>query len=338
MKAALFYQSRDLRVEEIPKPVPVSGEALIKIRMAGLCGSDQHRYTGDRPVAYLPIILGHEFFGRVEELGEGTSGVSVGDLVVGKPFVSCGRCLLCRTGRNNICRSRVTIGQQRSGCFAEYISVPVSTLYSITPGVKPEDAVMAEPTGVVMRTIAKAGNLMGKRVVIIGAGAMGLLTLKMCIQAGALCYSCDVVSRKLDLAKQFGAIDTVHSLETDPVAKVKELTGVRGPDVVIETVGITKTFEQAIDMAGFGGRVVALGLSTGKAGIIPNLIAQKELEIVGSIYYVEEFGTAVDLINAGRMDYSGLISHILPLGRIKEGFEMLIEGKEAVKILIDMGK
>ena len=338
MRAALFYQGRDMRIEDVPIPVPAAGEALIKIRMVGLCGSDLHRYTGDRPVSYHPIILGHEYYGEIVEMGEGTEGFKTGDWVVGRPYIPCGKCHLCLTGKSNICRSRVTIGQQRSGCFAEYIAVPVSTLYHIAPGVTPEDAAMAEPTGIVMRTIRKAGNIMGKKVVIIGAGAMGLLTLKMCIQAGALCYSCDVVQQKLDLAMQFGAMGVINSMETDPIAKINELTGGIGPDVVIETAGITKTLEQAIEMAAYGGRVVALGLSTGKAGIPPISIAQKELTIVGSVYYVEEFGVGVDLINAGKMDYSGLISHILPLEQIRDGFEMLIEGKEAVKVLVDMEK
>jgi threonine dehydrogenase-like Zn-dependent dehydrogenase len=336
LKAALFYQGRDMRVEDVPKPVPAKGEALVKIRMAGLCGSDQHRYTGDRQVAYLPMILGHEYFGQVVELGEGTDGVNAGDLVVGRPFVACGKCHLCLTGQSNICQSRITIGQQRPGCFAEYIAVPVSTLYCIKPGVKPEDAVMAEPTGIVMRTIHQAGNIMGKRVAIIGAGAMGLLTLKMCVQAGALCYSCDIIPQKLELAKQFGAEDTVNSLATDPVARMKELTDGFGPDVVIETAGITRTLEQAIAMACHGGRVDSLGLSTNKAAISPYVITQKELTIVGSVYYVEQFGMGVDMINAGKMDYSGIISHILPLEEIRDGFEMLLEGQEAVKVLVDM--
>ena len=338
MRAALLYKGRDMRVEEVPQPIPEAGEALVKVRMVGLCGSDLHRYTGDRPVAYYPIILGHEYYGEVVGLGEGVTNVKLGEKVVGRPFVSCGHCQDCLTGHSNICKARVTIGQKRPGCFAEYIAVPASTLYHINDDVRPEDAAMCEPTGIVMRTISKAGNLMGKRVAIIGAGAMGLLTLRMCIQAGALCYSCDVVPKKLQIAKEFGAVDIINSAEENPIEKALALTGGRGPDVVIETAGITKTLEQAIEMARFGGRVVALGLATKPAGIVPATIAQKELTIVGSIYYVEDFGQGVDLINAHKMDYSGLISHILPLEKIADGFEMLLDGKEAVKILVDMEK
>ena len=338
MRAALYYKARDLRVEEVTKPAAAAGEALIKVIRAGLCGSDQHRYTGEREVSYLPMILGHEYFGCIEDLGEGAEGFNIGDFVVGKPYTPCGKCRLCLTGQSNICRSRVTIGQQRPGCFAQYISVPVSTLYRVDSDVKPNDAVMAEPTGIALRTIQKAGSIIGKRVAIIGAGAMGLLTLKTCVQAGALCYSCDIVPEKLELAKQFGAVHTFNSIETNPVEKMMELTDGFGPDVVIETAGITKTLEQAIEMASYGGRVVSLGLSVNKAMISPILIAQKELTIVGSLYYVEEFGMGVDLINAGKMDFTGLISHVLPLDEIRAGFEMLIEGREAVKILIDMEK
>jgi 2-desacetyl-2-hydroxyethyl bacteriochlorophyllide A dehydrogenase len=338
MRAALLYGGRDLRVEDVPIPVPGCGEALVKVHMAGLCGSDQHRYTGERPVGYMPIILGHEYYGEVVRIGEGVDNVRVGEKVVGRPFISCGVCPSCLNGQSNICRSRISIGQRRPGCFAEYIAVPSSMLYHINDDVKPEDAVMSEPTGIVMRTISKAGNLYGKRVVVIGAGAMGLLTLRMCIQAGALCYSCDIAPNKLVLAKQFGAKEVINSMECDPIERVTELTGGRGPDVVIETAGITKTLEQAIEMASYGGRVVALGLATNKAGISPNLIAQKELTIVGSIYYVDDFQREVNMINERSMDYSGLISHILPLEKITEGFEMLLAGKEAVKVLIDMNK
>jgi 2-desacetyl-2-hydroxyethyl bacteriochlorophyllide A dehydrogenase len=334
MKAALLYKGRDLRIENADKPCPSDNEVLIRVKIAGLCGSDLHRYLGDRPVKNYPMILGHEFAGVVEKTGKDVQNIKSGDRVVANPFFTCDRCIFCISGHRNICQSRFCLGQHVPGVFAEYVKVPDYGVWAISNHVPDEEAVMVEPTAVVLRAIKKCGSLIGKKVVVLGAGTMGLLITQLAKSSGAEVIVSDVVDRKLDISKKMGADHIINAMHEDPVETVKKLTGGYGAQVVIETAGIPSTVEQAIEMVQPGGKVVLLGLSTKVAGIRPIDVAGKEINICGTVYYNEEFGEAVGLINSKKMDFTNIISHALPLEQCQAGFEMMAGGKEAVKVLL----
>ncbi|MCR4443245.1 MAG: alcohol dehydrogenase catalytic domain-containing protein [Peptococcaceae bacterium] len=335
MKAALLYKSRDLRVEKTSPPCISDGEVLIRVKTAGLCGSDLHRYLGDRPVKYYPMILGHEFFGIVEKVGKDVQKFKAGDRVVANPFFTCGSCKFCLSGRRNLCRSRWNIGIDAPGCFAEFVKVPENALWLIPGHVPDQEAVMVEPTAVVLRAIKKSGNLLGKTVAVIGAGTMGQLVSNLAKSAGAEVIVSDVVEKKLEVCRQMGADQVINAVYDEPVAAVKRLTDGSGAEVVIETAGIPKTVEQAVKMAQPGGKVVLLGLATALASISPIDIARNELEVFGAVLYVEEFGEAVKLVSKRSIDFERIISHVLPLDKCREGFE-LMAGQQAMKILVSM--
>jgi (R,R)-butanediol dehydrogenase / meso-butanediol dehydrogenase / diacetyl reductase len=335
MKAALFYAGRDLRIENMDTSPLSDDEVLVRVRIAGLCRSDLHRYLGDRPVKHYPMILGHEFVGIIEKIGNNVKKFTVGERVVANPYFTCGTCMFCISGHRNLCRSRFSLGIDVPGCFAEYVKVPEHALWSIPDHVPDKEAAMVEPTAVALRAIKKCGSLLGRKVVVIGAGTMGQLISQLAKSAGAEVIVSDVIDAKLEVCGQMGAKHVINALKEDPVTAVKKLTGGLGAPVVIETAGLSKTVEQAIDMVQPGGRVVVVGLSTKAAAIRPVDIARNEIEIVGAVLYIEEFGEAVDLVSSRMFAYEPIISHMLPLDKCREGFELLA-GQQAMKILITM--
>ncbi|MCX5819822.1 MAG: alcohol dehydrogenase catalytic domain-containing protein [Deltaproteobacteria bacterium] len=335
MKAALLYTGRDLRIENMDTSLPSDGEVLVRVKIAGLCGSDLHRYLGDRPVKHYPMILGHEFVGTIEKVGKNVQKFKVGDRVVADPYFTCDKCMFCISGHRNLCRSRFNLGIDVPGCFAEYVKVPEYALWFIPDHVPDKEAVMVEPTAVALRAIKKCGSLIGKKVVVIGAGTMGQLISQLAKSSGAEVIVSDVVDKKLDVCRQMGAEHVINAMQEDPIEAVKKLTKGFGAPVVIETAGLSKTVEQAVYMVQPGGKVVVVGLSTKPAAIRPVDVARNEIEIYGAVLYIEEFGEAVDLVSKRMFEYEPIISHMLPLNECREGFELLA-GQQAMKILITM--
>jgi 2-desacetyl-2-hydroxyethyl bacteriochlorophyllide A dehydrogenase len=337
MKAAFYKKANDIQIENAEIPVPEDNEVLIKVGMAGLCGSDLHRFLGERKVRYTPIILGHEFFGIIDRVGRNVKRFKQGDRVVGNPYFTCGKCEYCISGHRNLCQHRTNIGIDMPGCFAEYIVMPEDSLYCIDTIVPEQEAVMVEPTAVALRAINMAGSLIGKNVVVIGAGTMGQLITQLAVNAGAEVTVTDIVDRKLEVCKKMGASHIINSLENDPIEASRKWTDGQGPGVVIETAGIPITVEQAVKMVQWGGRVIVVGLSTTPAKISPIDIARREIEIIGSVLYVKEFEEAVKLINKRMLNFEPIISHVLPLEKCQEGFGLMAAGKDAMKILLAIG-
>ncbi len=192
MYASLLYGGRDVRFEEYRRPVPGPGHVLLRVRRAGICGSDihyfAHGYCG-RFVPTQPFVLGHEFVANVAELGEGVSALGVGERVVVNPAASCGRCAACRSGRGNLCGHVVMLGSASTtpptdGAFAEYVVVPSHQCYAVPKSMSDEDAAMMEPLSVALHAIARVGSLMGRKVLVSGGGPIGLLTAPRLAHSG----------------------------------------------------------------------------------------------------------------------------------------------------------
>lgn len=335
MKAALLYEPGNIQIKETGIVSPKNNELLIKVKMAGICGSDFHRYTGDRPVRNYPIILGHEFTGVVVKVGEKVKKIKSGDRVVFNPYFPCGKCFFCISGNSNLCFDRISIGIDIPGCFAEYITVPESGAKLVPEHVSDQRAVLTEPLAVALRAIKKAGSLIGKKVAILGAGAIGLLILQLAKRSGAKVLLSDLVEEKLQLASELGADITVNVTQKNLFETIKSWSSGIGADVVIETAGVQKTVEQAINIIRPGGKVIIVGLSTEFAKVSPIHIARKEIKIEGTILYVEEFEEALNLVSDNDIGIERVISHIIDLSKISEALE-IIEQNKGIKILLKM--
>jgi (R,R)-butanediol dehydrogenase/meso-butanediol dehydrogenase/diacetyl reductase len=349
MKAAVWYNKRDVRIEEVPEaPTPGPGQVKVKVHWCGICGSDLHEYDAgpifipvDNPHpltgAQAPLILGHEFSGEVVEIGEGVTNVSLGDRVTADACQYCGGCYMCRQNRYSLCTSLAFTGLMANGAFAEYVTIPAYTLYPIPENMSMELAALIEPLAVGIHAIRRAPVIQGNSVAIVGAGPIGLVTLQAARAAGASkVFVVETAEARKRYAKELGATHVIDPCESDPVMELRRMTKGLGVDVSIECVGGEKTGALAVDLARVGGRVVLVGIFEKASQIHFNNLVFFEKEIIGSLAYYGEFEPAITLVSDGRITLEPLITAKIELKDIVEkGFEELLRNRQQhIKILV----
>lgn len=310
MKAILVSEAMKIEVVEKEKPlINNSNEVLIKVKAAGICGSDMHIYHGTNPLATYPRIIGHEFVGEIIEIGEDVRSVDVGDRVAIEPIFFCGECYACRSGRHNVCEQLEVMGVHRDGGFQEYVVVPENKAHKFADHISWENAVLIEPFTIAAQSTSRGDVREGDVVFISGAGPIGLTILQYSIYKGAKCIVVDLDESRLKTAKELGAEYTINPSKEDVVKKVFEVTNGVGANVSIDAVCIKQTFEQAIKVTSAAGRVVVLGF-TDETSDIPQLpITKSELAILGSRLQADKFPEVINLFNEGKLNSDILISH-----------------------------
>ncbi|MEM2299174.1 MAG: NAD(P)-dependent alcohol dehydrogenase [Thermofilaceae archaeon] len=343
MRAAVLYGPGDLRFEERDRPAPGPGEALVRVKVCGICRSDYHYWKHGRIGEFVvrkPLILGHEASGIVEEVGEGVERLKPGDGVVIEPGVPCGRCFYCRAGRYNLCPHVRFMGTPPvDGAFVEYVSWPADFLYKMPAGMSFEEGALIEPLSVAVHAVRRARLEPGSSVAIFGVGAIGMVTLEAVRAAGAgRIFVVDVDDWKLDLALRRGAEAAINAVRENPVEAIKRLTGGEGVDYVFEASGAEKASYQSVKVARRGGVVVLVGLYASDEFQYPVLEAIiKEVDIRGVHRYANAFQPAIELVAKGRVKVADLVTHKIPLERLEEGFRIMDEGRERyIKIQVDV--
>ncbi len=337
VKVAMWHGGKDIRIEDAPKPRIKRGEALIRVRAVGICGSELHVYEGISKRRVPPLVMGHEFSGEVAEVEDGAAGIQKGDRVAVEPIIRCGTCEQCARGRSNICSNMRLMGLHMTGAFAEYVAVPAEKCYKIPDNVSFEEGSTAEPLSVGLHAVNRASIGLGDAVVVLGAGVIGLMSVQAAKIAGAAkVLVTDLFDYRLKLARKLGADAVINVKEEDPVKVVMELTDGKGVDAILEAVGIQKTMQQAMTMVKKGGVVTAIGMLAKTMELEMLDAVVRETELKGSYGYTPgEFKSALGLIGAGRVDVKSLITHVFPLRDIVKGFEALSEKKEGVvKVVI----
>jgi 2-desacetyl-2-hydroxyethyl bacteriochlorophyllide A dehydrogenase len=332
MKAAILYGPRDLRIEPSSTPPAGSDEVVVRVGVAGLCGTDHRIWSGDRVVAY-PRVMGHEFVGRVEAVGAGVTRVQAGDRVAVEPNYSCGVCPLCREGNRNLCLSRTAIGIDVDGCFAEVVRVPARCCWPAPAGVADEDLMLTEPLAVVVRAVARAGVRPGERAAVVGVGTLGLLALQVLRARGARVLCLGRSGRRFALARELGA-DAVHALSDGPVDRAAQsFSGREGVGCVIETAGTPEAVNHALEAVRPGGRVVLTGLPHAPTPVRFFSVVRREVTITGSMIYQDEFADAMRLVATGQVRTAPLITHRFPLDEISRAFAVH-EEPAAIKVAV----
>lgn len=317
MKAGVFYSKNDLRIEEIPKPSPKAGEVLIKVKACGICGTDVHIYNGDKGCFPTPAgtVLGHEFSGIVEAVGEGVKEIKVGDRVCVDPNKLCGDCYYCKSGIGHFCENMIGIGTGVNGGFAEYCAVPQSQVYKIADSTSYEAAAMTEPTACCVHGIDMCNISCGDTVAIIGGGMIGMIMLQLAKLSGAgKLIMIEPVAEKRTIAEKLGADLCIDPIENE-VKKVLIENGIERISAVIECVGKTSTIEQAIDIAGEKSVVMMFGLTApdDTISIKPFEIFQKEIVLKSSFINPYTQKRALELIDSGKIDVSSVVYSCEPL-------------------------
>jgi len=325
MKRHKLIEPKKIVAEEVEIPKPSSGQSLIEVKACGICGTDIHAYHGKHPFISTPIVLGHEFSGVQTETGAH---------VVVEPSLVCGKCYNCRTGRYNICNALKVIGCQSDGAFAEYIAVPMNKVFRIPEEMNFEEAALVEPAAVGVHAARQAGVRQKDRIVIFGAGPIGLMTLQAsrALGAGEVTVA-DFSKVRLELAKQLGADYVVDVAEADLVKWVQKNFGPDGIDKVFECVGGSQqtTLKQAIELTRKGTRITVVGVFPGSIPVEMSLLQDREIELVGSLMYRgEDFPTAINLIHRGKIDAKRLISKVFPMDKVSDAFELLEREREGI--------
>lgn len=322
MLAAVFNEKGNINLGEYPLRQLEQKELLIKVAYCGICGTDRHIYNGDA-FSSLPVILGHEYSGVVADKGDNCNEYDIGDKVAIDPNIYCGNCKYCKIGKVNFCEKRRALGVTLDGGFAEYAIVPVSQIYFLPADFDLSVAAFSEPLSCCLRGVENADIKPGNTVVIIGGGSIGLLMVQLVRNAGAskiILIEPDVNKRKLGI--ELGADYSLNPNEERTSAKINELTDSE-VDVVIECVGNKNTVEQAIKLAGKGGKVVIFGLAPKDHTITLNLqyLFQNELRIFNSFLNPYTFKPAVDLLVSKKINVEKLVTKKILLKDINSFFQ-----------------
>lgn len=346
MKAGVVHAKNDIRYEEIKKPEAGPGKVLIKVKYTGICGSDVPRVNGDA-CHFFPNVLGHEFSGVVEEIGEGVTSLKPGDRVAGVPLVPCMECEDCQKGNYSLCRRYSFIGSREFGSFAEYVAVPEKNAVKFGEEVSFEQGAFFEPATVALHGLRRLDFQGGKTVAILGGGTIGMMTMQWAKIFGAKTVAVfDILDERLELGKRLGADEAVNSGRLDFMDRVREITGGRGFDYVYETAGNTVTMKMAFRLAANKGQVCFIGTPTRELTFSVEEwenINRKEFYLTGSWmsysapFPGDEWSLAAHCFKTGQLKFDeSFIYKKIPLSKIAEAFELFkTPGTVKGKILID---
>jgi L-gulonate 5-dehydrogenase len=304
-----------------PSPILADRQALVRVELVGLCGSDYHLYDGTHPYARYPQVQGHELVGVVEELPPGYAGtLGVGRRVAIEPLLPCGSCFACRRGRPNCCPELAVLGVHVPGGLADRFAVPVSSLYP-TGDLPPEVAVLTEPVSIGLQAVTRAGIGAADTVVVIGAGPIGLVTALAAVDRGARVLVADRVASRLVFAERLGASRVVDTTVEDLSTATLDFTGGDGAAVVVEATGVPSLVRLAVDLVAHSGTVVVVGLSTDEVCIPVSEFTRKELNVLGSRNNSGVFGAAVALVERYADRVAPLVTQLFPLDEVPEAIE-----------------
>ncbi len=332
MKVIEVVKPGELAVSERPLPdAPRGGEVTVKVKAAGICGSDVHIFHGKNPFASYPRIIGHEAVGEVVAVGERVNGFTPGDKVAVDNVLSCGRCYACSVGRPNVCREVKVLGVHVDGVFQEYIKIGADHIYKFPPDLPWELAATIEPYSIAAEAVDRARINRGDTVLVCGAGPIGLVILQAVKRLGTKVAVIDIVESRLKKAKAMGADLTVNTRTADLAAAVEEFTGGEGMNVIMEATGNIGILEMSVaKLVSVAGRVVVLGFPVEPARIIPADIMKRELDIIGSRLNNKKFPEVIRWLANKEVDPTGLVSHVLPYAEAARGLELFDKNPEEV--------
>ena len=324
----------------MPVPSPGPGDVLVRVKAAGICHSDAHYRTGKSRVHPLPMTLGHEVAGIVEQVGGAVKNLKPGDRVCLHYLATCGECGFCRQGEEQFCGTGQMIGKYRDGGFAEFILMPARSVFKLPEEIPfQHGAIMMCSSATSLHALNKARLRPGESVAVFGAGGLGqsAIQLAKALGAGAV-FAVDINPRKLEIAARFGA-EPVNASAGDPLAAIQELTKGRGVDVALELIGLPLTMQQAVRSLAIKGRAALVGITEKSFPVAPyHEVINKEAEIIGvSDHLSREIPLLLDLAARQTLDFSGVVTRTVPLNAdvINQTLDRLEGFGEDVRVVIE---
>jgi L-gulonate 5-dehydrogenase len=342
MLAAVTRSPGVMTLDDVADPGPPGPEdVILRPEVVGVCGSDLHLYSGDVGALsgardFFPRIQGHEMSAIVEQAGKNCpGGVKPGDRVAVWPLRGCGRCYPCRVGRANACVSLELFGIHRDGGLAERLRVPVSQVFGVG-GLSAEAAAFVEPMSIAVHALDRGDVKPGQKVVVLGAGPIGLATVMAAGAAGARVMAADPVAARRELAAKLGAEHAAWGEGEDLLAEVRRWARGQGPPRVVDTTGDPRALAQAAGLVCSAGRVVVVGMSAAPAPLRSGIFPEKEIDVVGSsCSTAADFRAAIRLVAAHREQVATLLTHRFPLARASEAIQCVASSPaDVVKVLV----
>ncbi|MBR6164712.1 MAG: zinc-binding alcohol dehydrogenase family protein [Clostridia bacterium] len=308
MKAVCIEKPYEIRIKEIPAPEPKENEALLQVLYCGICGADVASFTGNQPFTTYPRIPGHEFSARIVTVPTNERGLKAGDLVTCNPYFNCGKCYACRKGLVNACKDNQTMGVQRDGAFCEYIAIPADRIIPGN-GLTARQLALIEPFSISHHAIHRCDIRPGDRVLILGAGPIGLFALLAAKARGAIVTVSDVLQGRLEKAVSFGADSVVNAADENAGRMMKDLSDGRGFDICVEACGRSETFLTCIEQACQGASLILIGNGKTETTFLHSVLLKKELNVFGSRNaYTRDFENLIRLVLSGNADPEKMIS------------------------------
>jgi threonine dehydrogenase-like Zn-dependent dehydrogenase len=336
MRALVIQRPGEAFVGNVPEPRPQPGQVLLRVKMVGMCGSDLNSYRGKNPLVRFPRIPGHEIAASILQSHSSRPELTPGTNVTLSPYTNCGECASCLRGRSNACQFNETLGVQRDGGMLEQIWMPPETLYPANLSIK--ELCLVEPLTVGFHAVARGRVQPGDTVAVFGCGGVGLGAITASHFAGASTIAVDLDDYKLEIAKSAGATHTVNTARESLHDRLRQLTENRGPDVVIEAIGLPETFRAAVEQVAFTGRVVYIGYAKEPVAYETRLFVQKELDILGSRNALPgDFARVIQMLEAGRFPVEQSVGTIIPLEQAPEVLQQWSEAPQRfTKIMVSL--
>lgn len=332
MKVAQVVEPGKLAIVEQPLPSsPDADEIVVKIKAAGICGSDVHVYHGRSAFATYPRIIGHELAGEVYQAGSEVKNVKVGDRVAIDPVNSCGHCYACTIGRHNVCKNVKVFGAHMDGGFREYFKINSRNAFKIPDEVPWEFAATIEPYSIAAESVDRGDVSPDDTVLICGAGPIGLVILQAVKRVGTRIVMADIVDSRLGRASKMGADLVINTKNTDLTKAIMDFTANEGANLIFEATGNIGVLELCVSkLASQAGRVVVLGFPPEPAKISPLDIMRRELDIKGSRLNRYKFPEVIGWLKNKEIDPSQIISHVIPFDEIQKAFDLIDNKPEEV--------
>lgn len=319
-----------------PVPPPPEDAVVIRVKASALCGSDLHIFKAKHPSVPLPATIGHEFSGDIAAVGKQVQNLRIGDRVTVEPCVACGVCDACRHGEYGSCDKLTFVYRQGDGAMADYVTVKASCVYPLPEDMSYEAGALVEPLAVAVHAVRRADIRLGEKVLVLGAGAIGLLVTALCKRMGAAeVIVSDYSAFRLEMAKALGATRVVNPGAGDSLEEaVKEATEGRGVDQALECVGREETFVQAMTLLRKKGLATVVGIFEQPRITIPVMrLVNHEIRIQGSQGYCWDFPIALQM--AGEIGLERLVTHRFPLGNLQQALETALDRTQnTIKVVL----
>lgn len=339
MKAAVFTAPFRIELQEVPEPRPEANEVKIRVKAAGICGSEVHAYNGTHPFRHPPAIMGHEISGEVVEVGSAVKDYGPGDRVLVEPQKTCGTCIYCRGGDYYVCKQKVVMGTTTwSGAFGEYIAVPEGIVHPLPDDMTYEEGALVEPLAVGLHAVRQSSVKLGSSVVVIGSGTIGLATMACAKAQGAgQILAADVLDFNLEIAKEMGATRVINVKREKLEEVVKKEVHPAGAEVGFDAAGYPSVVDDLLASIRRKGEIILVALFE-EPVVIKNSygIIGGEMKIKGvQMYCREDFQAAIDMIRLKRLDVSPFVTHRLPVEEAQKGLEILYrKSEDVIKVLL----